>query len=155
MTHESWRSELLDNGQELPSLFRYTRGLRIEIHTAELEITAHVLGNFFQLYNNARVFGATVDANEREEFGKRSQCLGARQKLWKVTPKLHLVCTFASGSQCRWVTQDFLVLLRRRHGRPTHGGGRVVSPEHDVNHGVFQVVDICADPLADKKRRTS
>ena len=33
-------------------------------------------------------------------------------------------CTFASGSPCRWVTQDFLVLLRRRHGRPAGGGGR-------------------------------
>ena len=69
MTHESWRSELLDNGQELPSLFRYTRGLRIEsividsLHTAELGITVHVLGNIFQLCINARVFGATVDAN--------------------------------------------------------------------------------------------
>ena len=69
VTHESWRSELLDNGQELPSLFRYTRGLRIEsividsLHTAELGITAHVLGNIFQLWINARVFGATVDAN--------------------------------------------------------------------------------------------
>ena len=69
MTHESWRSELLDNGQELPSFFWYTRGLRIEsvvidsFHTAELEITAHVLGNIHQLCINARVFGATVDAN--------------------------------------------------------------------------------------------
>ena len=47
MTHESWRSELLDYGQELPSL----KGLRIEsividsLHTAELGITAHVIGN--------------------------------------------------------------------------------------------------------------
>ena len=69
MKHESWRSELLDNGQELPSLFQYTRGLRIEsividpLHTGELGITAHVLGNIFQLCINARVFGATVDAN--------------------------------------------------------------------------------------------
>ena len=37
----------------------------------------------------------------------------------------------------------FLVLLRRRHGRPARGGGRIVSPEHDVNHGAFQVVDMC------------
>ena len=69
MKHESWRSELLDNGQELPSLFQYTRGLRIEsividpLHTGELGITAHVLGNIFQLCIDARVFGATVDAN--------------------------------------------------------------------------------------------
>ena len=63
------RSELLDYGQELPWLFRYTKGLRIEsividsLDTAELGITAHVLGNTFQLCINARVFGATVDAN--------------------------------------------------------------------------------------------
>ena len=69
MTHQSWRSELLDSGQELPSLFQYTRVLRFEsividsLHTAELGITAHVLGNIFQLCINARVFGATVDAN--------------------------------------------------------------------------------------------
>ena len=45
MTHESWRSELLDNGQELPSLFQYTKGLRIESIVIELGITAHVIGN--------------------------------------------------------------------------------------------------------------
>ena len=47
--------QLFDNGQALPSLFQNTKGLRIEsivinsIHTAELGITAHVLGNLFQL----------------------------------------------------------------------------------------------------------
>ena len=31
----------------------------------------------------------------------------ARQKLWRATPKLHLLCIFASGSPCRWATQYF------------------------------------------------
>ena len=68
VTHESWRSELLDNGQELPSFSRYMRGWRMEsividsLHTAELGTTAHVAGKKFQLCINALVFGATVDA---------------------------------------------------------------------------------------------
>ena len=28
------------------------------------------------------------------------------------------------------------------HGRPTDGSGRIVFPEHDVNHNAFQMVDI-------------
>ena len=40
-----------------------TRGACDSLHTAELGITAHVLGNIFQHGINARVFGATVDAN--------------------------------------------------------------------------------------------
>ena len=77
VTHESWRSLLLDNGQELPSSFRNTRGLRIEstvtdsLHTTELGITARVLGNIFQLCINARVFGATVDANVKNSASDR------------------------------------------------------------------------------------
>ena len=215
------------------------------LHTAELGITAHVLGNIFQLCINARLFGATVDANVKnlssdldawekrentpnrfngkltkdricssnswpklhtkgaiarclvpyalglalQHLGSREQlvcqllvryytqlasegqffspaakvempALGlrfckeysklaaaaatARQKLWKVTPKLHLFLHL-----CEWQSVSlgnprfFLVLLRRRHGRPARGGGRIVPPEHDVNHGSFQVVDIC------------
>ena len=98
MTHESWRSELLDNGQEIPSLFRYTRRLRIEsividsLHTAELGITAHVLGNIFQLCINDRVFGATVDANVKREKtpnrfnGKLTKDRICSSNSW---PKLH------------------------------------------------------------------
>ena len=36
VTHESWRSELLDNGQELPSLFQYTRGYAHREHRQRL-----------------------------------------------------------------------------------------------------------------------
>ena len=40
-------------------------------------------------------------------------------------------------------TQDLLVLLRRRRGRPAGGCGRIVSPELDVTHSASQVVDSC------------
>ena len=40
-------------------------------------------------------------------FETRGGSSDGEQKLWKVTPKLHLLCTFVSGSPCRWVTHDF------------------------------------------------
>ena len=232
LTQESSWSQLLDTKSKLPSLSKDTMGLRIDsvidsVHAAELGTTAHVLGNICQLCVNARVFGATVDADiknlaidldgrcarrrrivltttsrkttfapgptghnctpkmlfgdawsrtlwdwrgnildpEKNWFAKcwclcwllkdnssrprpelrwrrwvfasanptqssRTAAATARQKLWKLTPKLHLFYTFASGNSCRWVTSDFCVLLRRRHGRPTGARGRIVLPEH-------------------------
>ena len=52
---------------QLPSMSApaHPQNFQRSLHTAELGITAHVLGNIFQLCINARVFGATVDANAK------------------------------------------------------------------------------------------
>ena len=68
LTQESSWSQLLDTKSKLPSLSKDTKSMRIDsaidsLHAAELGITAHVLGTICQLCVNARVFGATVDAN--------------------------------------------------------------------------------------------
>ena len=68
VTQESSWSQLLDIKSKLLSLSKDTKSMRIDsvidsLHAAELGITAHVLGTICQLCVNARVFGATVDAN--------------------------------------------------------------------------------------------
>ena len=67
-THESWIAELEAEGKELPALMQRVVGLRLEsvmvdiLHTVDLGIGAHIIGNIFWACVQQRVWAGSTQA---------------------------------------------------------------------------------------------
>ena len=106
LTQESSWSQLLDTKSKLPSLSKDTMGLRIDsvidsVHAAELGTTAHVLGNICQLCVNARVFGATVDADIKNlAIDLDGRCARRRRIVLTTTSRKTTFAPGPTGHNC-------------------------------------------------------
>ena len=82
-THEKFLAGLAAKGKDVAPMFKHTTGLRLEcvmidvLHTADLGVTAHILGNILWECVVAKVWGeATQDANVAE-------CMKAIEQFYK------------------------------------------------------------------------
>ena len=82
-THEKFLAGLAAKGKDVAPIFKHTKGLRLEcvmidvLHTADLGVTAHILGNILWECVVAKVWGeATQDGNVAE-------CMKAIEQFYK------------------------------------------------------------------------